>query len=306
MRDIDITGSKILIVDDNPQNLQVVGNLLKPQRFHLQFAMSGDKVFDAVQENRPDLILLDIHMPGMDGFEVAGKLSEDPAYRNIPVIFLTAAYKDEESIVRGFQSGGVDYVTKPFFTEELVARIKTHLQLKKYKEYLEELSYTDPLTSLLNRRSMLERIYTEQKRSQRSNTCFTVIIADIDYFKTVNDTYGHDCGDAVLVGVARTLGRRIREQDLAARWGGEEFLLLLPETESEGGSILAENLRKAVAEKHFSCGSNTVNITMTFGISCCDPGTTDINVCIKEADEALFLGKNEGRNRCVVYKKPQE
>lgn len=300
MRDIDISGSKILIVDDNPQNLQVVGTVLKPHGFGLQFVMSGEKVFDAVKEQRPDLILLDIQMPGMDGFEISHALNQDPEYRDIPVIFLTAAYKDEESIVKGFKNGGVDYVTKPFFTEELVARIKTHLRLKKYKEYLQELSFTDPLTGLLNRRSILDRIHNEQKRARRSGSWFTIILTDIDRFKQVNDTYGHDCGDVVLSEIAQILKNTVREQDCFARWGGEEFLLLLLETDSQGGLTLAEKLRTAVEEQEILCQSQRIKVTMTFGIASCHENQP-YNDCIRQADKALYRGKEDGRNRCVLY-----
>lgn len=302
MNEIDLSGSKLLIVDDNPQNLQVVGNILKPHDFSLQFAMSGDKVFDAIAEQKLDLILLDIHMPGMDGFEVCRKLQDGPATSEIPVIFLTAAYKDEESIVKGFQSGGVDYITKPFFSEELIARIKTHLRLKKYKEYLQELSYTDPLTTLLNRRSMFERINKEQKRTTRSGNCFAIIIGDIDYFKEVNDTYGHDCGDAVLSELASVFKKTVREQDSVARWGGEEFLFLLPDTDSSGGLILAEKLKNILSEREITCQTENIRITMTFGISECGAcGSTED--CIRHADKALYRGKEEGRNRCIVFSK---
>ena len=300
VHDIDISNSNVLVVDDNPQNLQVVGNLLKPHNLNLQFVMSGDKVIEAVTEHPPDLILLDIQMPGMDGFEVSRTLHQHPLYTDIPVIFLTAAYKDEESIVKGFQSGGVDYVTKPFFSEELIARIKTHLQLKKYKEYLKELSYTDSLTGLLNRRSMLDRIHEEKKRTRRSGIPFTVVIADVDYFKKVNDTYGHDCGDVVLQEIAKTLKQTVREQDCLARWGGEEFLLLLPETDGGGGITLSNKLRHVVEEMNVECRSNRIHVTMTFGISDCNLENS-ITECIKQADEALYKGKEEGRNRCIIY-----
>lgn len=297
---VDLAGSHILVVDDNPKNLQVIGNILKKHNFHLHFVLSGTKVFDALAQTEVDLILLDIKMPEMDGYEVCRKLREMDDYADIPVIFVTAVHKDEESIAKGFSAGGVDYITKPFYTDELVARIRTHLRLKKYREYFHNLSLIDPLTRLLNRRAMIERIESEQRRSARSQSGFSLLLADIDYFKQVNDHYGHNCGDAVLKGVSSTLKDRIRGGDQAGRWGGEEFLLLLPDTRSDGAAVLAESLRSAVESLSFQCEESTLNVTMTFGVMECTAGD-GIDDCIRKADEALYRGKAGGRNRCVAY-----
>ncbi len=297
---VDLAGSHILVVDDNPKNLQVIGNILKKHNFHLHFVLSGTKVFNALAQTKVDLILLDIKMPEMDGYQVCRKLQEVDDYADIPVIFVTAVHKDEESIAKGFAAGGVDYITKPFYTDELVARIRTHLRLKKYREYLHNLSRIDPLTRLFNRRAMIERIESEQRRSARNESGFSLLLSDIDHFKQVNDQYGHNCGDAVLKGVAGTLKDRIRGGDQVGRWGGEEFLLLLPDTRLDGAAVLAESLRSAVESLSFECEDRPLKVTMTFGVMACTPGDS-IDDCIRKADEALYRGKAAGRNRCVAY-----
>lgn len=303
MSDIDISGSTVLVVDDNPQNLQVVGNLLNPLGFHLQFVVGGERVVDVASAEKPDLILLDIHMPKIDGFEVCRRLQGRPETREIPVIFLTAAYKDEESIVKGFEAGAVDYVTKPFFREELVARIRTHLQLKRYKEHLLELSITEPLTGLFNRRRMNERLTEEWTRVQRNGSCFAVVLGDVDRFKSFNDTYGHTCGDLVLKGIAKVLQDSIRGQDMVGRWGGEEFLVMLPETTIDGAFTLAEKLRAAVQDHPWRCDSQTMAVTITFGVACCD-ASVEPDECVRRADAALYQGKDAGRNRVVPWREP--
>lgn len=303
MNTIDISASKILVVDDNPQNLQVVGNLLGPFGYDLQFVVGGENVLEVASTEMPDLILLDIHMPNVDGFEVCRRLQGSVETRDIPVIFLTAAYKDEESIVKGFEAGAVDYVTKPFFRQELLARIRTHLQLKKYKEYLLEISIKDPLTGLFNRRRMTERIQEEWARVKRSKSCFALLLGDVDHFKVINDTYGHDCGDAVLTGIARTVEDSIRTQDMVGRWGGEEFLTILPDTTSEGGATVAEKLRRTIESSTWKCDEQMTHVTATFGVACCDADISP-QECLRRADQALYEGKNSGRN-CVVQWREQ-
>ncbi len=296
----NISGSTIMIVDDNASNLQIVGNLLRDEDWNLQFSLSGEKALEAVEEQPPDLILLGINMPDIDGFEVCRRLQEQGSTSLIPVIFLTAAYKDKDSIARGFEVGGVDYVTKPFYTVELKARIKTHLQLKKYQDYLEALSFTDPLTKLCNRRSMLEKIRDQVGRSRRSGEAFSLVMGDIDYFKKINDTWGHDCGDDVLRWVSQTMEGEVREQDTVSRWGGEEFLILLPKTDIQGAVSLAEKLRQVVEAGRPVCrdSEGEIPLTMTFGAAA---GTGDVPVrrLISQADAALYQGKESGRNRVV-------
>ena len=329
----------ILIVDDNPQNIQLVASHLQEDGYRIAFSQHGRDALQKVQHTLYDLILLDIMMPEIDGFEVCRRIRELPEYKEIPIIFLTAK-TDKESIVRGFEVGAVDYVSKPFYGAELLARVRTHLKIKAFQEQLEDsnaqmnrellksmemaedLTKTkeelqtvnrqlydratkDPLTGLFNRRKMIDSLEYEKERNRRGDSSYAIIICDIDHFKTINDTYGHDCGDEILKQLAGLLIDTVRKQDQISRWGGEEFLILLPETDEEGARILAEKIRRRIEEESFTCPEHSIEMTMTFGVGLCE-GEKDPDRCIKEADLALYHGKQRGRNRTSVFRKEYE
>ncbi|MDM8550918.1 diguanylate cyclase [Desulfobacterales bacterium HSG2] len=310
---------RILIVDDVSKNIQVVASILKDDGYQMTFAQNGKVALDKIHSHNFDLILLDVMMPGMDGFEVCRRLKQEPSTKDIPVVFLTAK-TDTESLVRGFEAGGTDYVTKPFNGVELLARVRTRLELSRSRESLkvayrelkktnEELlksqrklelaAKTDTLTKLSNRRDIIEKIENERIRFERSGKPFSLVLCDIDNFKVFNDKHGHDCGDFVLVSVAEMMRGKVRKQDGVARWGGEEFLLLLPETDLEGGRILAESLREKISCNYYKYDNHNLRITMTFGVSSFSECVMNIEQCIKMADEALYEGKKRGKN-CVV------
>lgn len=316
----------VLIVDDVPKNLQLLGNILKKENYEISLAVSGPQALSIAESVLPDLILMDIMMPEMSGIEVCKELKRSPKTREIPVIFLTAK-ADTEDIVIGFELGAVDYVTKPFKGAELLARIKTHLQLRQYQQelrvsyqklqqahqeimtknerllevqkQLELAARTDSLTGLANRRDMIEKVENERKRFVRNQRVFSLALGDIDNFKNFNDRFGHDCGDLVLVSIAETIRSLVREQDCVARWGGEEFLLLLPETDIEGGQVVSEKIRLAIAGSDYRYRDAILAVTMTFGVSVYDDAGMEIDDCLKRADNALYRGKADGKN-CVV------
>ncbi len=309
---------RILIVDDVSINIQVIANILKKDGYQMSYAQSGKAALVKSNFQDFDLILLDVMMPEMNGFEVCIQLKQELKTKDIPVIFLTAK-SDTESIVRGFEAGGVDYVTKPFNGVELLARVKTRLDLKrsqealksayqklkatnekllKSQEKLEMVARTDTLTKLSNRFDIIEKMENEKIRFERSQKPFSFILCDIDNFKLFNDQYGHDCGDFVLVSLAERIRSRVRKQDGVGRWGGEEFLLLLPETDLEGGRILAESLKETVSSNCYEYDEHKLEITMTFGVSSFSQ-IENIEQCIKMADSALYKGKSLGKN-CVV------
>ena len=176
--------------------------------------------------------------------------------------------------------------------------------LKSTHEQLKEIARTDPLTNLSNRRDIIEKIEYEQIRFERSKKSFVIIIGDLDFFKSINDRYGHDCGDYVLKEVAQIMRSTIRRQDIVSRWGGEEFLFLLPETPFEGGKIAAEKIRKKIENSDLKYNNDILSVTITFGVSIYNR-VMDIDECIKKADQALYQGKNKGRN-CVVALKPED
>lgn len=309
--EIDNSQVKILLVDDIRMNLEIAGKTLEREGYDLYIADNGFTALDLIHETDFDLILLDIMMPEMDGFETCRKIRQSKKNLDIPIIFLTTK-ADIDSIVTGFDLGAVDYIRKPFNFLELVARVKTHVELKKSREeirrknlklkeaynQLKIVAKTDPLTGLINRREIMERIEHEMARYERSNISFTLIIGDIDYFKKVNDTYGHECGDKVLASFSKIFKNNTRKQDSISRWGGEEFLLLLPDTNQDQGYLLAEKLRTIIERTGFYKDSVKIQLTITFGVSTIRAGQT-VNELISEADEALYEGKRRGRN-CVV------
>jgi diguanylate cyclase (GGDEF)-like protein len=316
---------RILIVDDVPANVKILREMLI-SNYELFVATNGRMAVEVAEAKMPDLILMDVMMPEVDGVTACGVLHSRPATAEIPVIFITAK-SEVDDMVRGFEAGGVDYVTKPFSPAELNARVKTHLELKRSREQLQSYgrqleeanrqledrndrlneaieqlhmaAMTDPLTGLRNRRYMTMKIQEEMVRFKRTRRLFSLVIADIDHFKDVNDQYGHECGDEVLRRVADVLRLGVREQDAVARWGGEEFLMLLPETESSGAALVAEKLRRAIEETAGQCLGQTIAVTMTFGATAYDE-SANMDTTIREADNALYLGKQRGRNRVVV------
>ena len=257
------------------------------------------------QKNKPDLILLDIMMPDMDGYEVCKRLKEDSKTREIPVIFISAM-SEVKDIVKGFKLGGVDYIVKPFREEEVLARVRSQLSIKKLFlekneliEKLDSLSRIDPLTGISNRRDMMEKLENEQSRFERYGKSFSVIMCDIDHFKKVNDQYGHDFGDYVLKEVAMLLKEQIRELDKLSRWGGEEFFIVLPETNLVGAVNVAEKMRESIESYSFEFGGETLKVSMSFGVSCHANAGVKLDDLLKEADQFLYRAKNQGRNTVV-------
>ncbi|MEA1053489.1 diguanylate cyclase [Lamprobacter modestohalophilus] len=298
----ELTDSRILVVDDQEHNLSILATMLRDAGFvHIDLARNSDELFKQLAQDKPDLILLDIRLPGRDGFQICEQLQASPDDAEIPVIFLTAMYKDAQSIGRAFAAGGVDFLTRPFLPEELIARVQTHLRLKHYWEYLKELTRIDPLTGLLNRRAMCEQLEAERSRALRTGSTYALLMGDIDHFKPVNDNNGHRCGDAVLSAVATLLKERVRRSEQVCRWGGEEFLLLLPDTDAAGAAVLADALRSAMAESAFACDDNrALHITLSFGIMA-DHGERTVDACISKADDALYAAKNAGRDCCMTH-----
>ncbi|MBP2641369.1 MAG: response regulator receiver modulated diguanylate cyclase [Firmicutes bacterium] len=310
---------KILIVDDSPLEIKIIRKFLgNENEYEIIEAGDGKAAIDLAKAAMPDLILMDIIMPGMDGLSVCKALRSQPATADIPVIFITAV-SDSKDIVKGFEAGGQDYITKPFHSHELCARVKVHLDLKKSKEalleyaqemeiknkelselmvQLENSAMTDFLTGMANRRQMMQRIKAEISGMKRNGGKATLIMADIDDFKKINDTYGHDCGDFVLKGMADLLKSVIRLEDILARWGGEEFLLLLPGIDLEDGKIVAERIRKIVETKLFPCREKMISTTLTLGMAELDEAA-GVDASIQKADEALYKGKKMSKN-CVA------
>ncbi len=292
---------KILIVDDEPSNLDILMDLLK-EDYKVVAALNGEKALAMAESGSPpDLILLDILMPKMDGYEVCRHLKENDATKNLPVIFVTAVSEVMDE-TRGFKLGAVDYITKPFHPPVVKARVKAHMELKIKSDMLEQLASIDGLTNLYNRRRLDELLKGEWNRCKRSQEPLSLVMIDIDYFKLFNDTYGHAMGDQCLRDVAWTLKDCLRRPgDIIARYGGEEFAVLLPNTDAEGAEAMATKLRKEVEMLKIPHSSSDVSgvVTISLGVatvfSAFDVDSSE--ELLKAADSALYQSKKNGRNQ---------
>jgi diguanylate cyclase (GGDEF)-like protein len=298
--------NKILIVDNELENIHILMELLKPD-YKLVAAKNGEKALEmARSKNPPDLILLDIMMPGMDGYQVCEALKSSEVTKNIPVIFVTAISEVMDE-TKGFSLGAADYITKPFHPPVVLARVKTHMELKTKSDRLEQLASLDGLTNLYNRRRFDEMLNLEWKRSQRSQAPLSLIMVDIDYFKLFNDTYGHTDGDQCLKDVAYALQNCLkRPADIIARYGGEEFVALLPETDEEGAEILAYKMRDAVETLKIPHMNSKVSefVTISLGVATTFPhmGIDPLKALLNSADTALYKSKKNGRNKVISHK----
>lgn len=313
----------ILIVDDNPVNLDLLSGMLLDRGFRVRVATNGRRALSAAKSAIPDLVMLDINMPEMDGYEVCRQMKEDALTRNVPVIFISALDNALDK-VKAFSTGGADYVTKPFQFEEVLARIEiqlkisrlqkemerkntemelSNLQLERANRMLRALSYLDGLTGIANRRHFEESLDQEWRRAIRTGAPLSLLMVDIDRFKALNDAYGHQYGDDCLRQVASTFADTLkRAGDLASRYGGEEFAVVLPATELDGAAAIGEIIRSRVEElaiPHEQSPSHVV--TVSVGAATSIPSENGAaTMLIDLADRALYQAKHAGRNRVAT------
>jgi len=294
---------KTLIIDDSPDALVVAKARLVKENLDVICAGGGKEGLKLANQERPDLILLDLDMPDMSGFEVCRQLKADAELCMIPVIFLTGSGSLADK-VKGLDLGAVDYVTKPFDGIELQARVRAALRTKHLQDLLTKYAQIDPLTELWNRRALEERLRQEWARIQRHGGSFAVIMADVDHFKLVNDTHGHPAGDQVLREVAAILAGECRESDLPARYGGEEFAVLLPTIHAPEAVVMADRCRRKIEEACTrACGAE-IRVTASFGVADSE-GCASGEEVIQDADKALYQAKHAGRNRVdIVVREP--
>ena len=291
----------ILIVDDTPSNIQVLAETLRAD-YRIKVASSGAAALDVAGREgaKPDLILLDVMMAGMDGYEVCRRLKNNPDTQGIPVIFVTAK-NDAPDEEYGFRLGAMDYIAKPFHPPIVKARVQNHINLKMKTDLLESLALIDGLTDIPNRRRLDQTLEVEWKRGLRCGTPLAVVMADVDYFKAYNDHYGHGAGDECLRAVARTLSSSLtRPADMMARYGGEEFVAIMPETDASGAKLLALRWRDnvaALALPHAHSGAAD-HVTASVGYACQTPSTEQSPQALLDmADKMLYQAKQRGRNQ---------
>jgi diguanylate cyclase (GGDEF)-like protein len=298
----------ILVVDDTKSDMEILLTHLG-EEYNVIPALSGKKAMAIAEKEQIDLILLDIMMPEMDGYEVCTLLKENGATRDIPVIFLTTQ-TDEDAIEKAYDTGGIDYVTKPFRPKELLARIRRELQLhhlikelETSKEELRILATTDPMTRLYNRRSFADISTNLLGLAKREAQSMSVLMIDIDGLKNINDVHGYGIGDIVIISVADKLRYMSRRGDVVCRYGGEEFVLLLVNTRIDGACTLGEKIRRQIEESVVKAESGKLHFTISIG-------ATEVNIqaeknlepALKRADTALYRAKEGGRNRLVTFR----
>ena len=303
----------LLIVDDSPTIRKAIKDAVTANGMFSTIleANDGMEALKLFSSNKIDFIVTDVMMPRLDGYKFISTIKNSELGRDIPVIMLSASRKEFVDKLKGFNIGASDYIIKPFDGSELLARINVFLkiqelqnELKKKNALLEQLSITDTLTGLYNRRYFYDHIGTHSAKVKRHPAHFGCLMVDIDHFKSINDTYGHDVGDKVLKRVSGIMTREMRSGEVLARFGGEEFIVCLCEANEKEAIVVAERMRKAVEDANLAEDDNPVKITISIGVVIYpQQGLENSDNVIKAADEALYHAKETGRNKVVIYSK---
>ena len=320
----------ILLVDNRKENLTALHTILGGEGRNIIKATSGSEALRILEKNDIALILLDVHMPDMDGFETAEKIRSVDRSRHVPILFVSSVGADENQIFRGYEAGAVDYIFEPVDPIILTAKVNVFLELyrqrreleektrfliktiEKQEEYkriiegqnraLKELAIRDGLTGIFNYRHFQELLQREVEYAKRYGNEISCMMLDLDFFKEVNDSHGHLFGDFVLREFADLIAREIRSTDILARYGGEEFVLLLPNIDLDRARFVAEKIRKKVENHVFSQGEKSRSVTVSIGIYCGKPATNLVGRdLLRYADKALYQAKEVGRNRVMVF-----
>lgn len=299
----------VLIIDDSEAVREKIIKVLEARDLFSRFYQAEDGLegFKKLLVSPVDIVLCDLEMPRMDGFKFLGMIKGRQEVADTPIIILTGN-DDREMKIKGLEQGACDFITKPFDPEELVARMRVHLKikhlqddLKRSNELLLELSNTDHLTGLFNRRFLMECLDKEVQRARRKDGQVALLLLDIDHFKRVNDTHGHLQGDVVLQKVALHIQKELRSYDIAARYGGEEFVAVLPDTSLKEAFNVADRIRLSIQGMHFAGSLSNERVTVSLGVALFPAsGIDDTDGLLRAADEALYQAKERGRNRVVV------
>lgn len=306
----------VLIVDDNPDNLLLLESMLEAFDVNIVSALGGKEALKCAQQWEFALIILDVMMPEMDGYETANALKQSEKTKRIPIIFLTALAQSKRELKKGYEVGAVDFLLKPVEPIVLESKVKVFLELARRQDELtettqliqkqniklEQKAIRDSLTGLFNHEYLKEQLADEALRASRYYSHLSFLLMDLDYFKSVNDTCGHPFGDYVLHEFARRVTDMTRHSDVLARYGGEEFGLIMPHTDGQAAVLVAEKIRKEIRSIEFSSGGHyryisvSIGICSFFGDQMVSPGEF-----IEFADKALYQAKGEGRDRVVLY-----
>ena len=291
----------VLVIEDHPDQRELLMIVLQKEGYRVIAAANGVEALEKLEQEPVQIVLSDIMMPKMNGFELINKIRSNAAFKNIYLILITARIQEGDR-VRGLDLGADDYITKPFSFSELLARVRVGSRVVQYQRHLEYQTLIDALTGLFNRRAFEKKIEEEFERAKRYHHPLSLLIADIDNFKMINDTYGHHAGDRVLKRIAEALRDKTRRSDFASRYGGEEFVLILPETDLENALQAAKKMVIEIKGQSFGTASRPFSLTISVGISSTsNKDYSEWEEMLQDADQALYAAKNNGKNRAEFF-----
>jgi len=290
----------VLVIEDHPDQRDLLAIVLQREGYRVLTAANGIEALEKLESEPIQIALSDIMMPKMDGFELIKRIRSNSSLKSIYLILITARIQEGDR-VRGLDLGADDYITKPFSFSELLARVRVGSRVVQYQQHLEYQTQVDSLTGLFNRRAFEKKIQEEFDRSLRYHNPFSLLILDVDNFKTINDTYGHHGGDAVLVKISETLRDKTRKSDFPSRYGGEEFVLILPETDLDNAVQVAGKIHEAIRTHTFGTSSHPFKLTVSIGVSSTSSQFySDWRQMLTDADQALYVAKNSGKDRIEI------
>jgi two-component system, cell cycle response regulator len=291
----------VLVIEDHPDQRDLLAIVLQREGYRVVTAANGVEALEKLEQEQVHIALSDIMMPKMDGFELINKIRGNASLKHIYLILITARIQEGDR-VRGLDLGADDYITKPFSFSELLARVRVGSRVVQYQQHLEYQTQIDSLTGLFNRRALEKKIAEEFERAKRYHHPISLIILDIDNFKTINDTYGHHGGDTALIKISETLRETTRRSDFPSRFGGEEFVLLLPETDEENAVQVARKIHEGIRSSQFGTTTAPFLLTVSIGVnSTSTKQYSDWREMLNDADHALYVAKNTGKDRVEIF-----